>query len=395
MTGFGMRIGIDGRELTGRPTGVGRYLANILAAWADMPEAREHSYVLYHPEGPATALTAPGPSPLAMTAQSVGGGGRSWWEQVRLPLALRRDRLDVFFAPGYSAPLMAGLPVVLTVHDLSFLAHPEWFRWRERTRRRWLTALSASRATRVLTVSQFSKSEIVRLLRVPAHRIDVVPQAAARLWTPVTARASQGPLGGREPIVLYVGSIFSRRRLRDLIRAFAIVARVHTELTLEIVGDDRSHPHEDLPAIAAGAGVADRVNIRAYVPDETLADLYSRAAVFAFLSEYEGFGLTPLEAMAQGVPPLVLDTEVAREVYGDAALYVPRDDLDETADALHRLLYDETARRALLDKAPAVLSRYSWRKTAHATLLALEGAARRSGGQGKATAAAVQGDRRA
>jgi glycosyltransferase involved in cell wall biosynthesis len=375
-----MRVGIDARELTGRPTGVGRYLGNILTAWADLPEARAHSYVLYHSEGSATAISKAGPSPLAMTLRSVGGGRRSWWEQVRLPLAIRRDRLDVFFAPGYSGPLLAGLPLALTVHDLSFLAHPEWFRWRERTRRRWLTKLSARRATCVLTDSQFSKSEIVRLLGVPRDRITVVPLAAARRFIPTPAGEKPGPMGGREPIVLYVGSIFSRRRLRDLIRAFAIVARVHTELTLEIVGDDRSHPHEDLPAIAAGAGVADRVNVRAYVSDETLADLYSRAAVFAFLSEYEGFGLTPLEAMAQGVPPLVLDTAVAREVYGDAALYVPRDDLDDTAEALHQLLYDEAARRSLLDKAPAVLGRYSWQKTAHATLLALEETARRSGG---------------
>jgi hypothetical protein len=177
--------------------------------------------------------------------------------------------------------------------------------------------------------------------------------------------------------VLYVGSIFNRRRLRDLIRAFAIVARTHTELRLEIVGDDRSHPHEDLPAIAAGAGVADRVNIRAYVPDAALADLYSRAAVFAFLSEYEGFGLTPLEAMAHGVPPLVLDTPVAREIYGDAAMFVPREDLEATADAIRRLLFDAQTRASLLARAPAVLGRYSWQRTARETLAALESAARR------------------
>jgi glycosyltransferase involved in cell wall biosynthesis len=375
LTGSDMRIGIDARELTDRPTGVGRYLANILDAWAAMPEAAAHSYVLYRPEESARASSDTGPSPLAITPRSVGGGRRSWWEQVRLPAALRRERLDVLFAPGYSAPVLAGVPVALTVHDLSFLAHPEWFRWRERTRRHWLTTLSARKAACVLTDSQFSKSEIVRLLRVPPARIRVVPLAAARrrLTTAALPAEQRGALStGRDPIVLYVGSIFSRRRLRDLIKAFAIVARTHTELTLEIVGDDRSHPHEDLPAIAAAAGVGDRVNIRAYVPDETLADLYSRAAVFAFLSEYEGFGLTPLEAMAYGVPPLVLDTEVAREVYSDAALYVPREDLDEAADALRRLLYDEAARRSVLEKAPAVLSRYSWEKTARATLLVLE-----------------------
>jgi len=378
-----MRIGIDARELTGRPTGVGRYLANILAAWGDMPDATAHTYLLYHPQEDQLDLPLPDSGALAIARRPVGGGRRSWWEQVRLPIALRRDRPEVLFAPAYSAPLMAGVPVVLTIHDLSFVAHPEWFGWRERTRRRWLTALSARAAGCVLTVSQFSKSEIVRLLAVPPDLVRVIPQAAVPSRIP--GGGPPAAPGGittrrREPFVLYVGSIFNRRRLRDLIRAFAIVARTRPELTLEIVGDDRSHPHEDLPAIAAAAGVGDRVNIRAYVPDETLYDLYSRAAVFAFLSQYEGFGLTPLEALAHGVPPIVLDTDVAREVYGDAASYVPMGDLDRTADALSRLLFDEAARRAILDKAPAVLGRYSWQKTARATLAALEETARRPAG---------------
>ncbi len=388
-----MRIGIDARELSGNPTGVGRYLANILAAWPALPEARQHHYVLYEPVGSIAALPAPCAASLDLKRRQVPGGSGSWWEQARLPLALGRDRLDLLFAPAYSAPILASVPTALTIHDLSFLAHPEWFEWRQRTRRRILTTMAARVARLVLTDSEFSKSEIVRLLRVPADRIRVIPLAASPSRSPAVPAACVGavphpPLAvddasRREPLVLYVGSIFSRRRLRDLIRAFAIVARVHRELRLEIVGDNRSHPHEDLPAIAVGAGVADRVAVRAYVPDDQLADLYSRAAVFAFLSEYEGFGLTPLEALAHGVPPLVLDTPVAREVYGDAAVYVPRDDLEATADAMRALLFSAPARVSILAHAPAVLARYSWERTARETLEALEtavGAPRAVGG---------------
>jgi glycosyltransferase involved in cell wall biosynthesis len=293
----------------------------------------------------------------------------------------------VLFAPAYSAPVLASVPVVLTIHDLSFLAHPEWFRWRERTRRRLLTTMSARTARSVLTDSRFSKSEIVRLLRISPEKVHVIPLAASPGRVPSAAPNPPNDAAGgtvsavtlgtieREPLVLYVGSIFSRRRLRDLIRAFAIVARTHKELRLEIVGDNRSHPHEDLPAIAAGAGVADRVGIHAYIPDDQLAALYSRAAVFAFLSEYEGFGLTPLEALAYGVPPLVLDTPVAREVYGDAALYVPREDVDATADAMRALLFKAETRAAILAKAPSVLARYSWERTARETLAVLTSAA--------------------
>ena len=386
-----MRIAIDARELFGQPTGVGRYLANLLAAWATLPEARRHSYVLCEPVG-AVSFIPPASPPLEILRRPVPGGRGAWWEQTRLPLALRRERSDVLFAPAYSAPVLAGLPVVVTIHDLSFLVHPEWFRWRERVRRRWLTTWSARRARSVLTDSQFSRAEIVRLLRVPAERVRVIPLAPTPPGPHEAAAAGGGPgvepsartgvrpgsqeahAREREALVLYVGSVFNRRRLRDLIKAFAIVARTNAALRLEIVGDNRTHPHEDLPAIAAGAGVADRVGIRAYVSDAVLADLYARAAVFAFLSEYEGFGLTPLEALANGVPPVVLDTAVAREVYGDAAAYVPKDDVDAAADAIRVLLFDAGARASILGHAPAVLGRYSWERTARETLSALEGA---------------------
>jgi hypothetical protein len=99
-----MRIGIDARELFGRPTGVGRYLANILAAWAEMPEATAHRFVLYDPAEPEMGLPASTPAPIGAVRRPVAGGNGSWWEQVRLPVALRRDRLDVLFAPAYTAP---------------------------------------------------------------------------------------------------------------------------------------------------------------------------------------------------------------------------------------------------------------------------------------------------
>ena len=113
------------------------------------------------------------------------------------------------------------------------------------------------------------------------------------------------------------------------------------------------------------------------VPDAELADLSARASVFAFLSEYEGFGLTPLEALAAGVPIVVLDTAVAREVYGTAADFVQRDDIEGTAAALRRYLTSPTDRAAQLARAPAVLSRYSWADAADRTLEHLERIARR------------------
>ena len=103
-----------------------------------------------------------------------------------------------------------------------------------------------------------------------------------------------------------------------------------------------------------------------------MQQLYSEARAFAFLSEYEGLGLTPLEALAAGIPSVLLDTSVAREACGQAALYVPQGDIDAIANALEALLYDEERRRTLLAAAPAVLSRFNWSRAASATLAILE-----------------------
>jgi alpha-1,3-rhamnosyl/mannosyltransferase len=137
---------------------------------------------------------------------------------------------------------------------------------------------------------------------------------------------------------------------------------------LEIVGENRSTPRVDLEALVTRSGAGTRIRVRSYVTDPELASLYRSASAFAFLSDYEGFGLTPLEAMAAGVPVVVLETEVAREIYGAAATYVERADPDLVAGALERVLFDRGERAARLAAAPAVLARYSWQACAARTL---------------------------
>ena len=127
----------------------------------------------------------------------------------------------------------------------------------------------------------------------------------------------------------------------DLIRSFAALARRRPSASLDLVGDNRTYPHEDLPRTIAAAGLAGRIRWHRYAAEDQLTDLYARARAFAFLSEYEGLGLTPLEALAAGVPPVLLDTPVARESCGDAALYVSRGDVEGTARALEDVLVDQ------------------------------------------------------
>ncbi len=160
-----MRVAIDARELCGRPTGVGRYLAGLLDGVGDERRRAAPSVDAAH------ARAAQSRARLERLAQgrhrqpAARRGSSS-----RCPARSRRERPDVFFAPGYTAPLTVASPLVLTIHDVSFFAHPEWFSFREGLRRRLLTAWSARRARTVITDTEFSKTEIERFIGVNEHR---------------------------------------------------------------------------------------------------------------------------------------------------------------------------------------------------------------------------------
>ncbi len=342
-----MKIAIDARELRGKPTGVGRYLAELLNAWKSIPAASAHEFVLLSP---------------------AGGNGGTRWEQFALPGLVRRTGASVLFSPAYTGPVRSPVPLVVAIHDVSYAAHPEWYGWREGLRRRVLTRMSARRAARVLTISEFSKREIVRHLGVDGSKVAVT-------YPGVTGMPGAQD-AGTHPVVLYVGSVFNRRHVPELIEGFARLAARHRSVRLEIVGDNRTRPRVDLDRVVRASGAADRIQVRSYVSDEELRRLYGSARAFAFLSDYEGFGLTPIEALSAGIPPVVLDTPIAREIYGGAAIHVPQPEPALIASALERALFDEAERTRLLDAAAAVLGRYSWEECAHRTLQILLACAR-------------------
>jgi len=253
---------------------------------------------------------------------------------------------------------------VVAIHDVSFAAHPEWFRTREGVRLRWLARRSAAHARAIITISEFSRREIVEHLNVPVERVRVIPPG-------IPERHATAD-GEREARLLFVGSVFNRRHVVDLIRAFAEVGRAHPEASLDIAGDNRSYPHEDIAAAIAREQVGDQIRWHRYASDEQLTDLYQRARAFAFLSEYEGLGLTPLEALKAGAPPVLLDTPVARETCGNAALYVQQGNLPPITRAIESLLFDGPLRERLLAAAADVLGKYSWARAGRETLALIE-----------------------
>jgi len=383
-----MRIGIDGRPLERERTGVARYLLGLLRMWAKEHQAHEY-YLYFEHEVPTDPIldeacfTKRLPARLPLLRQNIR---QLLWEQTILPLAARRDRVDLLFSPGYTLPALFGGPAAVTIHDVSYEAHPEWSRMAQRWRLRTFSRLAARRARVVLTDSEFSKQELLKYYRLPASKIRVVPLAADGFPGPHPAGEAgeyvKDRFGLNEDYLLFVGSIFPRRRIPTLLEAFELALKDGGPTLLVLIGEDCLRRSFDLPQAIEALNL--RLGRRAVlhlprVDDSDLQCLYKGATAFIFLSEYEGFGLTALEAMACGTPVISARTSSIPEVVGEAALLVcdPTDAV-QVSQAILAVSGDAEKRAEMVRRGLSQASRFSWRRCAEETLRVLERCSRTS-----------------
>jgi glycosyltransferase involved in cell wall biosynthesis len=367
-----LRVGIDGRELQGRPTGTGRYLRNLLRRWRDSGDP----LVVYF-SGPAP--TDPVLEHPAITSRALGDGRSRGpiWQERQLAAAASADHLDILFCPAYTCPLTLRLPRVTAVHDLSFYSLPQDFSPREGFRRRLMTGLSIASSRAVLACSDFSRREIAGRFPAAADRVRHVPLGPDDdLPTGPSRGAARDMLQLQGPYVITVGAVLNRRCLPELLRAVARLAPRHPNLTLDVVGDNRTHPPLDLSALATSAGVGHLVRFSGFVDEEGLAARYAAADAAVFLSEYEGFGLPALEAASRGVPLVVSDRPALSEIFAPAALVAPPRNESAVATALDRILTEPALRATLIGAGRRLGLQYSWDRTAELTRAALREAAR-------------------
>ena len=367
-----MRIGIDARELQGRTTGVGRYLRNLIGTWI---RTTDDSLVLYF-NGPAP-LDPLLDHPLVLKRALGDSPTRGLlWQERSLPRAACGDQLDVFFAPAYACPLSLILPRVTTVHDMSFFSIPDDFTVADGFRRRLLVAMSLRASRQVIAVSDFTRREVVSHFPEVAGRVTAILHGADDEASPAPPRdSSRTALGIRGPLLVSVGSILNRRRLPILFRAVGILRKTHPQIVLDVVGENRTHPRLDLEGVVADLGVQAHVRLSGFVSEEDLAARYAAADVAVYLSEYEGFGLPVVEAMARGVPVVTSARPATGELFAEAALLTNPGDAGEVAGAIRELLDEPGCAESLRARGRALAGRLTWANTAAATRDVLANAA--------------------
>jgi glycosyltransferase involved in cell wall biosynthesis len=290
------------------------------------------------------------------------------WEQLVLPALAARAGASLVYNPANLGPL-AWPANVVQIHDVVALSHPEWYspsyvRWQ-----RWVMPRIARRARLVITVSEFSRAEIGEFLDVPAERISVVPGGVDERFRPdVDTEPVLRAFGLERPYVLAVGDRGPRKNLDSLARAVDVLRGEGIDLV--VAGGGRGH---QLGTPVAGA------RDLGYVPDEQLPALYAGALAFVLPSLHEGFGLTPLEAMAAGTPVVASTRGALATVIGNAGLLADPADPDELARAVLRAATDDGERRRLRAEGLVLASRYSWDRAAGAVHVLLSRIAHRMG----------------
>jgi glycosyltransferase involved in cell wall biosynthesis len=340
-------------------------MANLLPA---LRAATSHQLVLYftHRE-PAEPWRSAGRTDVRIL--------RPKHPLVRVPVSLAalaaRDRLDALLVQ-YTAPPLAPCPVVTVVHDVAFAVFPEFSRPIERL---WITRtvpFTMRRAAGIVTVSEFSRDEIVRVFGIPAARITVAYDGVGSPFTDHVPKPS--PVEG--PFFLTVGNLQPRKNLATLIRAYRIAVTRKPDLPerLVIVGQEKFDT-EELRRETEDLRARGRVTFTGYIRDDELLGLLQNATAFVYPSVYEGFGLPPIEAMAAGTPVAVSDIPVTREVCADAALRVPATDPEAWAEALLRLASDGPLRERLVGLGSERAAGFTWARCAQSVLTAMERAA--------------------
>jgi glycosyltransferase involved in cell wall biosynthesis len=358
-----MRVGFDGRAFNSPAAGIRRYIGGLAGALARLDDAPE----LVALGGCDSSVLPRGVGHLAEPPHPPTNLG---WTLVGLPRAAARARVDLIHAPAYTAPFWSRVPVVLTIHDVSYARHPEWYPYRRDWVRRAFYRRSARAAAHVITDSTFSAAEITAAYHIPPSRITVAPLGV----DPVFAQGDRGvgelPASVAEPYLLHVGDLHERRNLTMVVDA-VLAARRHfgaaAVLSMVLVGVDRG-VGDGLCAIAAEADAPDAVVLLGEVSDERLQALYHRAAALVYPSLYEGFGLPVLEAMAAGTPVIASRAASLPEVLGDAGMLLDPLDASAWADAVVKVVNDEHLRERMRNAGRLRAAAFTWERTARATL---------------------------
>lgn len=375
----GAHIALNAHLLVGRArkayrsAGIHQYIDNLLRC---LPAAdSDFRYTVFVGEG-QPEMNGTRAAVRRTALPTIRPSVRIFWEQFVQPFELMRARPDLLHSLAFVSPLVNPTPTVVTVYDLSFRLFPDRFLPAQRLYLSAFTAHSCRRARRVITISESTRQDVIRLFGIKPDKLDVAYPGLHPAFRPLPrpeVESFRARAGLPDRFILYLGTLEPRKNLASLIRAFSTL-RVQSQIPnlYLVLAGAKGWLYHDLFRLVEELNLTNSVIFPGYVPAEELALWYNAAAVFAYPSSYEGFGMPVAEALACGRPVVTTDVSSLPEAAGDpsagsgqaAALLVPPGDVEALAGALARAL---TLASEALACGPAHAARFTWAATAAQT----------------------------
>lgn len=370
-----MRIGIDGNEANvERKVGISEYSFELIKQFSFL-KREDIFWKIYLKSEKNDDF----PSISKNWTYSIFGPSKLW-TQIALPLNLYKDsnRPHVFFSPGHYAPRFSPVPTVISIMDLAFFHFPEYFTKKDLTQLHNWTSYSVKQAKRVITISQATRSDIIKLYGITGEKISVIYpgiKEESNIVNNISMSEIKSKYNISQEYILFVGTLQPRKNIEKLIESFSLLLRKNesenTKLQLVIVGK-KGWKYESILSAPKRFGISERVKFLDFVPDEELASLYRHAQLFVFPSLYEGFGLPVLEAMKHGCPVLTSNISSLPEAGGDAAIYCDPENSKDIAEKIEKIIKDSSLRKEMIEKGYKHIKNFSWEKAAKQTLAVLE-----------------------
>lgn len=367
-----MRIAIDGNEANvNKRVGISEYAFELTSTWYKkrLEKTIDHAFTIFLKNEPLDHM----PKEKSYFKYKIIKP-QKLWTQAPLPLYLltHPNDYDVFFTPTHYAPRFSTIPRVTSVMDLSYEYYPQLFKKNDLHKLKNWTRYSVKKAKKVVTISNASRSDIIKFYDIQAEKIEVVyPGIKQNMMAKKDESTKQlQKLGINKKYILFVGTLQPRKNIAKLIEAFSKLEK-KDQYQLIIVGKKGWHFDEILKA-PEQHHVQKNTIFKYFVSDEELATLYKNCEVFVLPSLYEGFGLPVLEAMKQGAPVATSNISSLPEAGGDAALYFDPNNADDMRKTIEKILNDKSLQKKMKEKGKKQVQKFSWEKSATQVLKVLE-----------------------
>ena len=358
-----MKIGIDCRLHYYNRTGIGRYIRNLIREFSESATANMELVLLQSRREREALLRAP-----AIHCRRVATPAHHPWERWFLAAEIAPKRLDVLHSLDHVAPNRTGWESVVTIHDLSFLAHPEAY---DSASLLYYTQVfrTLRHAAKVITVSNFTRHEVLNRISIAPEKVVTICEAVDPAYfarTKSSCESVRSRLDIPDSYILVVGTIESRKNLERVIEAYALLPR--RDRPHLVLAGGRGYQYDRVIEAVQEHRLEDQVTFLGFVSEADLPMLYSGAVCLLFPSLYEGFGLPILEAMACGCPVVTSNLGSMAEVAGDAAILVDPNSAVAIADGVKSLMDDSRQHDGMIAKGHARVKQFSWRTAAEQTL---------------------------